>query len=158
VHQDTMNPITPAIAPTSPPTREKSWIFRDYWDVATADETLTTFLHRIMPLMGVLGAEAIIADPTEVRLSLSWNQSLCTSGGVLHGGAIMALADAAGAWCAFLNLGEGGATTTIESKTNFIRAVREGSVEAVARPLHVGRTTIVVDTDLFDHQRAEWPG
>ncbi len=62
----------------------------------------------------------------------------------------MALADAAGAALAVLNLPEGAGTSTIESKTNFFRAVRGGHVEAVAKPLHVGRTTIVVQTDLFD--------
>jgi uncharacterized protein (TIGR00369 family) len=63
----------------------------------------------------------------------------------------MGLADSAGATCAFLNLPEGSAATaTIESKTNFLRAVIDGHVEAVARPLHVGRTTIVVDTELRD--------
>ena len=41
-------------------------------------------------------------------------------------------------------------TTTLESKTNFFRGVREGTVRAVARPLHVGRTSIVVQTDLYD--------
>ena len=63
----------------------------------------------------------------------------------------MSLADAAGALCAFLNLPEGSAATaTIESKTNFFRPVRDGHVDAVSRPLHVGRTTIVVETDLRD--------
>ena len=62
----------------------------------------------------------------------------------------MTLADAAGAVCAFLNLPAGARTTTIESKTNFLGAVREGEVTARARPLHVGKTTIVVETDLFD--------
>jgi len=53
--------------------------------------------------------------------------------------------------CAFLNLPEGTTSTaTVESKTNFFRAVREGRVEGVARPLHVGRTFIVVQTDLMD--------
>jgi 1,4-dihydroxy-2-naphthoyl-CoA hydrolase len=63
----------------------------------------------------------------------------------------MSLADAAGAYCAFLNL-PGGATgtATIESKTNFFRAVRDGHVDAISRPLHRGRTTIVVETDLHD--------
>jgi 1,4-dihydroxy-2-naphthoyl-CoA hydrolase len=62
----------------------------------------------------------------------------------------MALADALGAVCAFLNLPEGTQTSTIESKTNFFRAVREGDVEATAQPLHVGRSTIVVQTDTRD--------
>jgi uncharacterized protein (TIGR00369 family) len=63
----------------------------------------------------------------------------------------MALADSLGAICAYLNLPEGAtATSTIESKTNFFRGVRAGHVEATSRPLHVGRTTIVVQTDLLD--------
>ena len=62
----------------------------------------------------------------------------------------MAMADSVGAVCAFLNLPAGATTSTIESKTNFFRGVREGAVHATSRPLHVGRTTIVVQTDLFD--------
>jgi len=50
----------------------------------------------------------------------------------------------------FLHVPEGASTTTVESKTNFLRGVREGHVEAVARPLHVGRSFIVVDTELVD--------
>jgi len=70
---------------------------------------------------------------------------------VLHGGRLMSLADTCGAWCAFLNLPEGASgTTTIESKSNFFRAVRQGHVEAAARPLHAGRSTVVVETDLRD--------
>jgi 1,4-dihydroxy-2-naphthoyl-CoA hydrolase len=61
------------------------------------------------------------------------------------------LADSLGALCAFLNLPPGAGTSTIESKTNFFRAVREGGeVRARSFPLHVGRTVIVVQTDLSD--------
>ena len=62
----------------------------------------------------------------------------------------MAFADTVGAVCAVANLPEGAGTSTIESKTNFFRAVREGTVTATSTPLHVGRTTIVVQTDLTD--------
>ena len=55
---------------------------------------------------------------------------------------------------AFLNLPDGGGTTaTVESKTNFFRAVREGRLEGVTRPLHVGRSFIVVQTDVYDTQQ-----
>jgi uncharacterized protein (TIGR00369 family) len=61
----------------------------------------------------------------------------------------MALADNGGGVCAFLNLPEGAiGTATIESKTNFMRAVRSGAVTATTRPLHKGRTMIVVETEL----------
>lgn len=111
---------------------------------------LTEFMHNVMPFTAVLGAEAIAAEPGEVRARLAWKETLCTSGGLMHGGVLMALADSVGAWCAFLHLGKGASTTTIESKTNFLRGVRGGSVEAIARPLHAGRTVIVVDTELRD--------
>ena len=69
----------------------------------------------------------------------------------MHGGALMGLADSAGGLLAFLNLPEGaGGTATIESKTNFLGAVRSGYVNAVARALHKGKRTIVVDTELYD--------
>jgi 1,4-dihydroxy-2-naphthoyl-CoA hydrolase len=61
----------------------------------------------------------------------------------------MALADSAGGLCAFLNLPAGSAgTATIESKTNFFGAVRDGTVVAAARPLHTGSTTIVIETEV----------
>ena len=103
-----------------------------------------------MPFAGELGIELVDAHAEEVRARIGWSERLCTTASVLHGGVLMALADTAGAMCAFLNLPPGGATSTIESKTNFFRAVREGHVEAVARPLHIGRSTIVVQTDVTD--------
>jgi uncharacterized protein (TIGR00369 family) len=67
----------------------------------------------------------------------------------MHGGALMSLADTCAATCAFVNLPEGAiGTTTIESKTNFLRGVREGAVTATARPLHLGRTLVVLETEL----------
>jgi 1,4-dihydroxy-2-naphthoyl-CoA hydrolase len=62
----------------------------------------------------------------------------------------MAFADTIGGICAFLNLPEGASTATVESKTNFFRPVRKGLVAATARPLHVGRSFIVVQTELLD--------
>lgn len=108
--------------------------------------------HQAMPFTTLLGAELVSGEPGEVRARLDWDPSRCTSGGVLHGGAVMGLADSVGGVCAFLNLPEGAGTSTIESKTNFLRAVTKGHVEAVAKPLHVGRTVIVVETDVFDER------
>src|SRR6266446_2768206 len=87
-----------------------------------------------MPFARALGIEVTAAVPDEVRGGLDWTPERCTTGGVLHGAALMALGDTLGAICAFLNLPAGAATTTIESKTNFFRAVRGGHVEAVTRP------------------------
>ena len=103
-----------------------------------------------MPFARHLGVELVEATRDEVHARLAWAPHLCTSGGVLHGGAVIALADTAGALCAFLNLPEGASTSTIESKTNFFRGVRDGHVDATSKPLHIGRSTIVVQTDLYD--------
>lgn len=62
----------------------------------------------------------------------------------------MTLADSLGGLCAFMNLPAGANTATIESKTNFFRPLRSGYAQATSRPLHVGRTTIVVQTDIYD--------
>src|SRR5918992_4227947 len=114
----------------------------------TADPT--TQLLDAMPFAGTLGLEIDRAAAQEVTGRLAWAARLCTSGGVLHGGVLMAMADCLGGACTFFNLPAGAGTTTIESKTNFFRAVTAGYVRGVTRPLHVGRTTIVVQTDLYD--------
>jgi 1,4-dihydroxy-2-naphthoyl-CoA hydrolase len=107
--------------------------------------------HEAMPLAGLLGIEPLGATPEEVRGRLGWREELCTAGGLMHGGALMALADSVGGVCAFLNLPDGATgTATIQSSTNFLRGVRDGYVEAISRPLNVGRTVIVVETELVD--------
>jgi uncharacterized protein (TIGR00369 family) len=112
--------------------------------------TPTEIVQSTMPLCATFGITASEFTPDRVVLHLDWQAGLCTSAGVLHGGALMALADSAGAASAFLNLPEGATgTSTIESKTNFLGAVREGaSIVATATPLHRGATTIVVETEL----------
>ncbi len=111
------------------------------------------YLIAAMPFAASLGIELTAAEPDEVQGHMKWDESRCTVGGVLHGGALMTFADSLGAICAFLNLPEGAAgTATIESKTNLFRAVRSGVVQGTSRPLHVGRSTIVVQTDLLDEQ------
>jgi len=102
-----------------------------------------------MPLFTLLGIELVRAAPQLVAARLDYAPELCTAGGLLHGGALMALADGCGGVCAFLNLPDGAiGTATIESKTNFLRGVREGAVNASTRPLHAGRTTIVIETEV----------
>ncbi|MGO4612677.1 PaaI family thioesterase [Nocardia sp. 2YAB30] len=115
------------------------------------DATGTTLFHQTMPFTERLGVEVVEHRPELVRSRLAWSESLCTLGGVLHGGVLMSLADATGAVCAFLNLPEGKqGTTTVESKTNFLRAVRSGYANASSTPLHAGRSFIVVETVIRD--------
>jgi uncharacterized protein (TIGR00369 family) len=118
----------------------------------TADPTET--LRALMPFAATLDIDLLRYEPEEVRARLAWAPALCTAGGTMHGGAVLTLTDSAGGACAYLNLPPGAAgTTTVEAKTNFLRAVRDGYIEAVARPLHQGRTLIVVETDIRDAQQ-----
>lgn len=113
----------------------------------------TSSLHAAMPLCATLGMRAVSLDPGAVVLEVEWAPDRLTSGGILHGGVVMALADSAGGYCAFANLPEGAtATATIESKTNLLRAVRSGTIRATSRVLHSGGTTIVVETEVRDEQ------
>jgi uncharacterized protein (TIGR00369 family) len=114
------------------------------------DESLTAMIREAMPLAALLGFEAVDAGPDTVTLRGTWSEERCTAAGVLHGGYLMALADSAAATLAFLNLPTGATTSTIEAKTNFLAAVREGSVTACAELVHKGRTTVVVQTDVTD--------
>jgi uncharacterized protein (TIGR00369 family) len=100
-----------------------------------------------LPLARHLGIEIAEASAEGVVARLTVTEALCTAGGILHGGAFMALADTAGAIGASLNLPEGANTTTLESKTNFLGSAAVGvTVTAEARPIHVGRRTSVWQT------------
>jgi uncharacterized protein (TIGR00369 family) len=106
-------------------------------------------IRDTMPFAKLIGAELTEVSADVVRARMEWAPERCTAGGLLHGGALMSLADGCGGVCAFFNLPEGASgTATIESKTNFLRGVRDGAVIATTRPLHKGRTTIVIETEL----------
>jgi uncharacterized protein (TIGR00369 family) len=103
-----------------------------------------------MPFARSLGLEFVAVTRERIEARLTVTEALCTTGRIMHGGAIMAVADTLGAIGAFQNLPEGAkATTTIESKTNFLGAARLGAtVVAETTPVHVGRRTSVWQTRL----------
>jgi uncharacterized protein (TIGR00369 family) len=108
-----------------------------------------TALRDMLPFARHLGLVVTEATPDVVRAELTYAPELCTSGGILHGGAMMSAADTCGGICAFLNLPEGATgTATIESKTNFLRGVPDGTLTVTTTPLHRGRTMIVLETEL----------
>lgn len=107
-------------------------------------------LLALMPFAVATGVELDAATPTEVRGRLPWSADRCTAGGLMHGGALMTLADTVGAVCAFLNLPPGAGTSTVASSTSLVRGVRSGAAHAVARPAHVGRSFILVTVELTD--------
>ena len=102
-----------------------------------------------MPFSNLMGVEIVEREKTRVVGKLLVRDDLCTAGGILHGGAYMAFADALGAVGGMLNLGPGARTTTIESKTNFLGGAPVGAtVTGEATPLHIGRRTSVWQTRL----------
>jgi uncharacterized protein (TIGR00369 family) len=103
------------------------------------------------PFADLIGVEVTSVTTERAVAHLDWSPERCTSGGMLHGGAMMSLADSVGGLVAFVNLPDGAiGTTTVSSATQFTRGLRQGRATATARPLHVGRTTIVVETDVRD--------
>ena len=101
------------------------------------------------PFPRLMGVEVLEAEKTRVRARLTVRPDLCTSGHIMHGGAIMAFADTLGAIGAFLNLPEGAGTTTLESKTNFVSGAKEGTVvNGETTPIHVGRRSSVWQTKI----------
>ena len=102
------------------------------------------------PFPRLMGVEILEATQQRVRGRLVVRPDLCTAANILHGGAIMAFADTLGAIGAWLNLPQGALTTTIESKTNFIGAAKEGTtVEAESTPFHIGKRSSVWQTRIL---------
>lgn len=97
----------------------------------------------------LLGFQLISVEQDEVVAEVPVTERLANRNGVMHGGALMALADNIGGTATMINLPPGKTTTTLESKTNFLRPVRIGDT-ATARcvPLHRGRTTMVWQTTI----------
>ncbi|WP_234030130.1 PaaI family thioesterase [Erythrobacter mangrovi] len=111
---------------------------------------MTMNLAASMPFSRLMGVEVTSAGPDGVEGTITVREDLCTANSIMHGGAIMAFADALGAVGAFVNLPEGaGGTTTIESKTNFLGAAKVGTtVTGRATPLSVGRRISVWQTEI----------
>ena len=105
-----------------------------------------------MPFSKLMGVQVTTAEKDRVAGSLFVGPEICTVGGVIHGGAVMAFADALAGIGGFLNLpAEAGGTATIECKTNFLSIARKGTtVTAESVPMSVGRRLSVWLTTIRD--------
>ena len=113
----------------------------------------TEFLHSNMPFTVQLDLQVVSATAQKTVTKSSWSADRCTVGGALHGGFLLACIDSTGGLAAFHNLPAGAVgTSTIESKTNFLRSVKGGDITITAIPVHVGRTTVVLDITVTDDQ------
>jgi 1,4-dihydroxy-2-naphthoyl-CoA hydrolase len=117
------------------------------WPTMTPLEKVNSMRMPFAELKGVTFTEA---ERDRVVARMLVRPDLCTLNQTIHGGAVMALADSVGAAATLINLPEDAkGTTTIESKTNFIGAAKEGAtVIATATPVHRGRRTQVWQTRL----------
>lgn len=99
----------------------------------------------------LLGVTFVDVTPECIKAELNARDEICTVPGIIHGGAVMAFADTLGAVATVLNMEGNGRTTTIESKTNFFRALTSGGkIIGECTPLHKGRTTMVWQTRITD--------
>ena len=110
-------------------------------------EPLTAIKQAMLPFAELLGIDFVSAAKDRIVAEMTVREDLCTRPAVLHGGAIMALADTLGATGTILNLSEGSGTTTIESKTNFVAPAPVATrVIGEATPIHRGRRTMIWQT------------
>jgi len=110
--------------------------------------------HRLQPLFpGLMGLQLVEVGPERIVATMRVRPDLCTTGGILHGGAHMAFADTLAAVGTFVNLPDGKGTTTVESSTKFIGSAKLGTtVTGESTPLHKGRTTMVWQTAIRNEQ------
>ena len=100
---------------------------------------------------GLIGLRFVEADLDHVVAEMDAAANHISRKNVVHGGVLMAIADTVGGFSTRINLLPGQGTTTIESKTNFLRAATPGSrLRARADALHKGRTTMVWQTVIRD--------
>jgi uncharacterized protein (TIGR00369 family) len=116
----------------------------------TEDNLADAFNQNNTPFAKMMGVTMTLVTKERIEGELKVTPDHCTIPATLHGGAMMAMADNMGGIGAFMNMPPGSTTTTIESKTNFLRGVPAGeTAKAVTTPVHVGRTLQVWKTEIF---------
>lgn len=117
----------------------------------TETDLTAAFTEGNTPFAKLMGVKMTLVTKERIEAELEVTPERCTIPATLHGGAIMALADNLGGMGAFINGPEGANTTTIESKTNFLRPIPVGqTAKAVATPVKIGRTLQLWKTEVFD--------
>jgi uncharacterized protein (TIGR00369 family) len=117
---------------------------------ATSTDDKSTQLAAAMPFALHVGVVVNSASKESVTGHLDWAPERCTAGGIMHGGALMTLADSLGAIAAFLYLPAGATTATVSSNTVMMRASGKGRVSGVASVINAGRRFITVRVELSD--------
>jgi 1,4-dihydroxy-2-naphthoyl-CoA hydrolase len=110
-------------------------------------ENVRDFLSDSFP--GDLGVEPLEIEDGHARGRIVVDRRHLHPGGYVHGGAWTALGDTVAAWATFRNIPPGHDFTTIELKLNVFSAGLPGDeIVAIATPLHVGRSTVVIEVKI----------
>jgi 1,4-dihydroxy-2-naphthoyl-CoA hydrolase len=107
-------------------------------------------LTATMPFAVHCGVAIESASKDAVVGHLDWAEERCTIGGLMHGGALITLADSLGAVAAFLHLPQGAGTATVTTNTSLLRGLREGRATGTATVINAGKRFITVRTDVVD--------
>jgi 1,4-dihydroxy-2-naphthoyl-CoA hydrolase len=114
------------------------------------DPATTEWIQTAMPFTGLCEVVIDSFDTEKVVGRVAWKDKFCTVNGNLHGGYLMSLADAVGAWLSVQHLPEGAGTSTISSSTNFLRPAPQAVYSIVSTLVMAGRRTITVTTDVIN--------
>jgi uncharacterized protein (TIGR00369 family) len=97
----------------------------------------------------------VLAEATRGRVVITMRvqKKLLQAHGVVHGGVLASLADTAGGLASYMASPPGTRVATIEMKINYLEAISEGTVKAVAEVVRLGRHTSVVDCDITDSKK-----
>lgn len=100
-------------------------------------------------LPGWFGLRVVRIDERELAMRLQIQPQMLAPNGFLHAATVIALADTACGFATIAHLPDGAESfTTVELKCNFLGTATDGTLEAVARGAHLGRTTQVWDAEV----------
>lgn len=102
-------------------------------------------------LPDLLGLRAVSVDQGLLVAELTVRDQLLAPNGFLHAATVIGLADTACGYACLAHLPETARNfTTIELKSNFLGTATKGTIRAVAKGVHLGRSTQVWDATVTD--------
>ena len=103
---------------------------------------------------GLYGLEVLAISDEEVRAQVAVRDELRQPAGLVHGGVLASIAESITSTATWLAVSEDGHTAQgLSNQTSFLRPIVDGTIHAVARRRHRGRTTWVWEVELLDDQQ-----
>jgi len=123
---------------------------------AITPETVRNFLPGSFP--GDLGIEPLEVEESHACGRIVVDRRHLHPGGFVHGGVWTALGDTVAAWSTFRCIPASHNFTTIELKLNvFAAGILGDEIEATAEPLHVGKSTVVIEVRIERRREGKEP-